>query len=72
LPQDDASVEATVLQRFDHLSTFELREVHGSVRSGMVREREALLALLTRLQRQTPIPSLSAWWKDQTGPLSEW
>ena len=72
MTQDDASVAATVLERFHHLSDFEVREVHGSVRSGMVREREALLASLTKMQRQTPMPSLDAWWKDQNGPLSEW
>ena len=72
LPQDDASVAATVLERFHHLSDFGVREVHGSVRSGMVREREALLASLTKMQRQTSMPSLDAWWKNQNGPLSEW
>jgi hypothetical protein len=72
LPQDDASVEATVLDGFHHLSDFGVRDVHGSVRSGMVRERDALLASLTKMQRQTPMPSLAAWWKNQNGPLSEW
>lgn len=72
LPQDDASVAATVLERFHHLSDFGVRDVHGSVRSGMVREREALLASLTKMQRQTPMPNLAAWWKNQNGPLSEW
>lgn len=72
LPQDDTSVAARVLERFHHLSDFGVRAVYGSVRSGMVRERDALLASLTKMQRQTPIPSLAAWWKDQNGPLSEW
>ena len=71
LPQDDISVATTVLERFQHLSDFGVRAAYGGVITGMVGERDALLASMTKLQRQTPVPSLAAWWKDQNGTLSD-